>query len=85
MAPGSDVASGRSPDGCIGTLRNTPLLDGGFGSAPVNRAGPTSTVSLHTAFFIACSGATHGPPVSLHPPLAAIAISRPSRLASAPA
>ena len=52
---------------------------------PENLCGPSTTVSLQTTFFIASSGRTHGPAVSLQPPEAAMAISRPRRPASAPA
>src|SRR5688572_17449206 len=84
-APGSVVSAGKPNEGALRIPRNGPLLDGGLGSAPVNRRGPSSVVSLHTTFFIACGGFTHGPPVTLHPPLAAIDISRPRRCASAAA
>ena len=39
-------------------------------------------VSLQTSFFIACSGFTQGPPVSLQPAELKIVISSPSRSAS---
>ena len=84
-APGSVVSAGKPSAGALRIPWNGPLFDGGLGSAPMNRRGPSSVVSLHTTFFIACAGFTHGPPVSLQPPLAAIVISRPSRFASAAA
>ena len=58
-----------------------PVVRRRCGSLPMNRRGPSIVVSLHTIFFMACAGFTHGPPVSLHPPLAAIVISRPRPLA----
>ena len=51
----------------------------------MNFRGPSTRVSLHTTFFMPSSGLTHGPAVSLHPPEAAIDISRPRRSASAAA
>ena len=46
-----------------------------MGSAPWN--GPSIGVSLHTIFFMAASGATQGPPVSLQPGDESIIISMP--------
>ena len=60
-----------------GTFWNGPVVDGGFASTPVNGCPPSTEVSLHTSFFIACFGVTHGPPDSLHPGEPAIASSRP--------
>src|SRR5262245_7278650 len=60
-----------------------PLLDGGWPSFSWNVRGPITIVSLHTSFFMACSGLTHGPPVSLHPGELKMVISNPSRSASA--
>ena len=44
--------------------------------------GPSTSVWLQTSFFIACSGLTHGPPVSLQPAELKIDISSPNRSAS---
>src|ERR1019366_3350744 len=59
-----------------------PLFEGGCASFPVKLRGPSTTVSLHTNFFMACSGFTHGPPVSLQPAELKMVISSPSRSAS---
>ena len=66
-------------------FRICPLLRGGSGSLPENFRGPAIVVSLQTSFFIASCGFTHGPPVSLQPGELKMAISRPSRSASAAA
>lgn len=65
-----------------GTFWNGPLTVGGFASVPENGVPPRTRVSLHTSFFIACAGCTHGPPDSLHPGEPAIAASSPSWSAS---
>ena len=62
--------------------RTGPSFEGGCGSLLVELSGPVKLVSLHTSFFIACSGVTHGPPASLHPAELKMDISRPSRFAS---
>src|ERR1019366_7661394 len=59
-----------------------PLFEGGCASFPVKLRGPSTAVSLHTNFFMACSGFTHGPPVSLQPAELKMVISTPSRSAS---
>ena len=64
-------------------FRKRPFIEGGFGSTPLHLRGPTTRVSLQTTFFIPSSGLTQGPAVSLQPPEAAMAISRPRRSASA--
>jgi hypothetical protein len=58
------------------------LFEGGSGSVPAKRRGPSTTVSLHTSFFIASAGFTHGPPVMLQPGELKSVISSPSRSAS---
>ena len=45
---------------------------------PGERRAALHAVSLHTSFFIACSGLTHGPPGSLQPGDPAIAIFKPA-------
>ena len=60
-------------------------MAGGLFNVPLKCSGPCTVVSLHTYFFIPCSGFTQGPAVSLQPPDAAIAISRCKRSASAAA
>ena len=85
FAPGRSVGMGNAKSGGIGMSWNRPLTVGGWGSAPANFLGPSTRVSLHTTFFMPSSGLTQGPAVSLHPPDAAIDISRPSRSASAAA
>ena len=62
-----------------------PFTEGGAARRPENFRGPSTRVSLQTSFFMACSGFTQGPPVSLHPPEVCIVISRPSRSDSAAA
>src|SRR5260370_60842 len=62
-----------------------PFIEGGWGSTSLHLRGPSTRVSLQTTFFIPSSGLTHGPAVSLQPPEAAMAISRPRRSASAAA
>src|SRR6266496_6413407 len=57
---------------------NEPVLLGGCASLPDNGLPPSTSVSLHTYFFIPWDGGTHGPPVSLHPGEPAIAISMPN-------
>jgi hypothetical protein len=64
-------------------LRIGPLFEGGAGSWPLKSRGPVTRVSLQTSFFIASPGFTQGPPVSLQPGELKIAISNPSRSASA--
>ena len=61
---------------------NGPVAEGGLGSAPVNGLPPSTRVSLHTSFFMACAGGTHGPPLSLQPGEPAMAISKPNWSAS---
>ena len=46
---------------------NAPVFDGGAASLPVKGLPPSTSVTLHTYFFIPSLGATHGPPLSLHP------------------
>src|SRR3954462_12990007 len=50
-----------------------------------SRFGPSTFVSLHTSFFIACAGFTHGPPTRLQPAELNTVISSPSPSASAAA
>src|ERR1035437_10165686 len=61
---------------------NCPVAEGGLASAPLNGRPPCTGVSLHTNFFMACAGVTHGPPLSLHPGEPAMAISSPNWSAS---
>ena len=46
---------------------------------------PLTVTSLHTSFFMASLGFTHGPPVLLHPGVAVIVASMPSESANATA
>ena len=62
-----------------------PFTEGGLLSGAASLRGPSTRVSLQTSFFIASSGFTQGPPVSLQPPELCIVISRPKRSHSAAA
>ena len=79
------MAEGKFSSGGMGMSWNFPFTKGGWASTPENSFPPSTTVWLHTTFFMASSGFTQGPAVSLHPPEAAMAISSPRRSASAPA
>ncbi len=58
------------------------MVVGGGVNRPWKRWPPGTTVSLQTSFFIAWSGLTQGPPVSLQPAEEAMVISRSSLSAS---
>ena len=73
----------RAPPRC--QIPNRPIVRRWLRQFPVELRGPSTVVSLQTSFFIACSGFTQGPPVSLQPAELKIAISKPNRSASAAA
>ena len=85
FAPGRSLGAGNAKSGGREMFWKRPFTIGGCASTAANLRGPWTSVSLQTTFFIASSGFTQGPAVSLQPPEAAIAISRPNRSASAPA
>jgi hypothetical protein len=62
---------------------NHPVALGGLLKRPLKALPPSTWVSLQTSFFIACFGATEGPPVSLNPAADGTENSKPALLAKA--